>query len=97
MRSAKDEFAWCVDAPQTLEMIEWMTAELAQPPRLALVRRDEPDLLLWNEIQRDELDNAEELRTLLEDGGLGLVGRARDAREEDVFLLSPGFPLPRLP
>ncbi len=66
--------------------------ELAKPPRVALVRRDEPDLLLWNEIQRDELDNAEELRALLEDGGLDLVGRARDVREEDVFLLGPDLP-----
>jgi len=66
--------------------------ELGQPPRIALVRRDEPDLLLWNEIQRDELDNANELRALLEDGGLELVGRARQVREEDVFLLGPDLP-----
>ncbi|WP_321474714.1 hypothetical protein [uncultured Paludibaculum sp.] len=27
-RSAKEEFAWCVDLPETREMIEWMYAEL---------------------------------------------------------------------
>ena len=63
--------------------------DLAKPPRIALVRRDEPDLLLWNEIQRDELDNANELRAMLESGGLDLIGRARTVREEDVFLLGP--------
>jgi hypothetical protein len=35
MRSGREEFAWCVDAPETLEMIEWMTAELKRhAPRI---------------------------------------------------------------
>ena len=63
--------------------------ELAKPPRIALVRRDEPDLYLWNEILRDELDNANELRAMLGNGGLELLARARTAQEEDVFLLGP--------
>ncbi|MEK7405427.1 MAG: hypothetical protein AAB225_09985 [Acidobacteriota bacterium] len=66
--------------------------DLAKPPRIALVRRDDPDLLLWNEIQRDELDNASELLAMLESGGLDLVGRARNVREEDVFQLGPDVP-----
>jgi len=63
--------------------------DLAKPPRLVLARKDEPDLLLWNEIQRDELDNTNELRRMLENGGLELVARARIARQEDTFLLGP--------
>lgn len=63
--------------------------DLAKPPRLVLARKDDPDLLLWNEIQRDELDNTNELRRTLENGGLELVARARTARQEDTFLLGP--------
>ena len=64
-------------------------AELALPPRFLLARMDDPDLLLWNEIERDELDNANDLRKLLENGGLALVAHARTPREEDVFLYGP--------
>ena len=56
---------------------------------MALIRDDEPDLYLWNEIQRDEFDNTNEMLALLERGGADLVGRAGSAREEDVFLLGP--------
>jgi hypothetical protein len=63
--------------------------DLAKPPRIALLRKDDPDLLLWNEIQRDEFDNTNELRAMLENGGLELVARARNAWQEDVFLLGP--------
>jgi hypothetical protein len=63
--------------------------DLAGAPRLLLERKDEPDLLLWNEIQRDELDNTIELRALLQDGGLELIARALNPRDEDVFLYGP--------
>jgi hypothetical protein len=63
--------------------------DLAKPPRQALARADEPDLLLWNEVQRDEFDNTNELRAMLNRGGLELVARALDAGREDVFLLGP--------
>jgi hypothetical protein len=63
--------------------------ELALAPRFLLARTDDPDLLLWNEIQRDELDNANDLRRLLEKGGLDLIARARTPQEEDVFLYGP--------
>ncbi|MCX6622260.1 MAG: hypothetical protein NTY38_14570 [Acidobacteria bacterium] len=63
--------------------------DLAAAPRFLLARKDEPDLLLWNEIQRDELDNTVELRALLEAGGLELLARARNPRDEDVFLYGP--------
>ena len=63
--------------------------DIAKPPRLALARKDDPDLLLWNEIQRDEFDNTNELRAMLQNGGSELVARALHARQEDVFLLGP--------
>ena len=49
----------------------------------------EPGNLEWNEIMRDEFDNANELIELLENGGLELVAMARDPRYEDTFLLGP--------
>jgi hypothetical protein len=67
-------------------------AELAMPPRFLLARADDPDLLLWNEIQRDELDNANDLWTMLMNGGLDLIARGRAVREEDVFLYGPDLP-----
>jgi hypothetical protein len=66
------------------------TQKLAAPPRQILLgQTHEPDLLLWNEIQRDELDNANELRAMLERGGLALFARAGDPRNEDSFLYGP--------
>jgi hypothetical protein len=38
---------------------------------------------------RDELDNAAELITMLESGGIDLVAKAETARYEDTFLLGP--------
>jgi hypothetical protein len=49
----------------------------------------EPGNLQWNEIMRDEFDNANELIALLENGGLELVARAEDNRHEDTFLMGP--------
>jgi len=49
----------------------------------------EPGNLEWNEIMRDELDNANELIGLLENGGLELAAMAEDPRYEDTFLLGP--------
>jgi hypothetical protein len=65
--------------------------DLAAPPRLLVSRRavSDPDLLLWNEIQRDELDNTNELINLLAAGGLDLFARAGNARDEDTFLYGP--------
>jgi hypothetical protein len=48
-----------------------------------------PDILAWNELMRDELDNANELIAELERGGLDQVARADHARDEDTFLLGP--------
>jgi hypothetical protein len=47
------------------------------------------DLLLLNEILRDEFENVEELMGLLEDGGLEMVWRAERGEDEDTFLLGP--------
>ena len=49
------------------------------------------DYLEWNEIQRDEFDNVNELIEIVEHGGSALVARARDERHEDTFLLGPDF------
>ena len=51
----------------------------------------DPDLLLWNEIQRDELDNTNELLNLLANGGLDLVAHARNSKDEDTFLYGPNL------
>jgi hypothetical protein len=66
-------------------------AESLAAPRRQMYRKvvRMPDLLLWNEIQRDELDNANDLRAMLEQGGLELVARARNSRDEDSFLYGP--------
>lgn len=65
--------------------------ELAAPPRLLPTETDDPDLLFWNEIQRDELDNAVKLTQILEQGGLELVAVAREPLVEDVFLYGPNL------
>ncbi|MFC2075558.1 hypothetical protein ACFLT7_00605 [candidate division KSB1 bacterium] len=49
----------------------------------------DPGNLEWNEIQRDELDNTNELIALLERGGQKLVACADDPRYEDTFLVGP--------
>ena len=49
----------------------------------------EPGYLEWIEIMRDEFDNTNELVSMLENGGLELVARAKDPRYEDTFLLGP--------
>ncbi|PYT28008.1 MAG: hypothetical protein DMG57_16550 [Acidobacteria bacterium] len=47
------------------------------------------DYLLWNEIQRAEYDNTAELLSLIRNGGLEMIARARRVSDEDVFLLGP--------
>jgi len=49
----------------------------------------DPDLLRFNEIMRDELDNAQELIDLLENGGMDMICHADDSLHEDTFLLGP--------
>ena len=49
----------------------------------------DPDFIRFNEIMRDELDNAWELIGLLEKGGMDLISHARDSIHEDTFLLGP--------
>jgi len=61
-----------------------------RPPKTSSWTGD-PDLIRFNEIMRDELDNAQELIDLLEDGGMELTCHAEDTAEEDTFLLGPGL------
>ena len=49
----------------------------------------DPDFIRFNEIMRDELDNAWELIILLEKGGMGLICHANDSIHEDTFLPGP--------
>lgn len=49
----------------------------------------DPDLLKFNNVMRDELDNTEELITVLENGGIGQICHADDQKHEDTFLLGP--------
>jgi hypothetical protein len=49
----------------------------------------DPDLLEFNEIMRDELDNTQELIDLLEKGGMELINHADTPEQEDTFLLGP--------
>jgi hypothetical protein len=71
------------------EIRDQNAARLAAPPRYLPVNTDDPVLLFWNEIQRDELDNAVELIQMLESGGLELMARASQPKDEDVFLYGP--------
>ncbi len=47
------------------------------------------DLLDFNKIMRDELDNTNELIAMLEKGGMDLINHAEDLQLEDTFLLGP--------
>ena len=49
----------------------------------------DPDLQKFNAIMRDELDNAQELIDLLEDGGMDFISHAKNLKYEDTFLLGP--------
>ncbi len=49
----------------------------------------DPDLLKFNAIMRDELDNTAELTELLKKGGLSVLCHAKDEIHEDCFLLGP--------
>lgn len=67
-------------------------AVLAAQPRIPskeVTWTGDSDYLEWNEIQRDEFDNTNELIGMLENGGLDLFARARDTRSEDTFILGP--------
>ena len=46
-------------------------------------------LLQWNELMRNELDNCTELIRLLEGGGLELFAHAEKPEDEDVYILGP--------
>jgi hypothetical protein len=66
-------------------------AELAGPPRRPARTASwsgNRDLLRFNEIQRDELDNAAELYALVR-ADPDLLARAARAADEDTFLLGP--------
>jgi len=47
------------------------------------------DIITFNTVMRDELDNTEQLIRVLENGGINNVCRAKDPQHEDTFLLGP--------
>jgi len=47
------------------------------------------DLLKFNAVMRDELDNTAELTEILQNGGINLLCIAKDNTHEDCFLLGP--------
>jgi tetratricopeptide (TPR) repeat protein len=49
----------------------------------------DPDLQAFMTVMRDELDNAQELIDILEDGGMAFIAHADDSKYEDTFLLGP--------
>jgi hypothetical protein len=61
----------------------------AIPHRIKSSQTQEPDLLLWNKVLRDELDNANEFQVMLKYGGLDLIAHANEPRNEDSFLYGP--------
>lgn len=65
---------------------------LSGPPRIPSKEptwKGDPNLLAFNEIRREEYDNAIELIELLENGGLNLVVRVATMGEADAFTLEP--------
>ena len=63
---------------------------LAVGPRIpskAITATGHPDIIAWNLVMRDELDNAAQLLELLESDGPDVLCRAADGRYEDTFLL----------
>ncbi|MEQ6122314.1 hypothetical protein [Reichenbachiella sp. MALMAid0571] len=49
----------------------------------------DPDLQSFNAVMRDELDNAQTLINILENGGMGFINHAKSPEYEDTFLLGP--------
>jgi hypothetical protein len=70
--------------------MEKLTGPAHIPPKIGDWTGD-PDLLLLNGCMRDELDNATEMISLLEDGGVRQMVLAATAKEEDTFLLGPNI------
>ena len=67
-------------------------AALSSDPRIPPKKESwtgDADLLAWNELARDEMDNTDELISLLESGGLEALSLAPDRQHEDTFFLGP--------
>jgi hypothetical protein len=67
---------------------EVLTGPVHRPDKIPTWTGDQ-DLLDFNQIMRDELDNTNELIALLEHGGMDLINHAEDQKLEDTFLLGP--------
>ena len=58
-------------------------------PTKTVTATGHPDIIAWNQVMRDELDNACELLQLIESDGPDVLCRAADSRYEDTFVLGP--------
>jgi len=58
-------------------------------PNKQFTATGDEDYLAWDSIQRDELDNTNELIALLQKGGLELTAYSKTKKYEDTFLLGP--------
>lgn len=67
---------------------EILSGPVRRPDKVPTWTGDQ-DLLDFNEIMRNELDNTQELITLLESGGMDLFYTARPPFPEDTFVLGP--------
>jgi hypothetical protein len=68
------------------------TTELAAAPRQPSKEpcmEGEGRILQWNQLMRDEMENAQELIALLESRGLRQLAHAADAQDQDTFVLGP--------
>jgi len=67
---------------------EKLNGPIHRPDKESTWTGDE-DLLKFNEIMRDELDNTAQLTSLLEENGTNELCLAKDAAHEDCFILGP--------
>jgi len=67
---------------------EVLAGPLHRPDKIPTWTGDE-DLLSFNEIMRDELDNTRDMIDILEDGGMEMICYAKPPFPEDTFILGP--------
>lgn len=70
--------------------MELLAGPVHRPDKIPTWTGDQ-DLLEFNEIMRNELDNTQDMIDLLENGGMDLICHASPPFQEDTFILSPGL------
>lgn len=67
-----------------------LSAKPHRPDKIPTWEGD-PELLAFNGVMRDELDNTQQLIDVLENGGMEFISHADDPKYEDTFLLGPNL------